>query len=97
MKKANSKEIEKIKKKIMPILKKYNIKKSGIFGSYVYGEQKKRSDVNILIEFNDSLLKLVGIEMELKKALKKNVDLLTYNGNHPLLKKYILKEEVRIV
>ncbi len=95
--KENSKEIQRIKKKIVPTLKKYGIRKAGIFGSYVRGEQKKRSDVDILIEFNDSLLTLVGIERELKKALGKKVDLLTYKGIHPLLKKRILGEEVKII
>ncbi len=85
------------KQKIVKILKKYGIKKAGIFGSYVRGEQKKNSDIDILIEFNDSLLILVGIEMELEKVLKKKVDLITYGGLSPYLKKHILSEEVRIV
>jgi len=79
-------EIKKIKPKIIKVLKDNDIVKAGIFGSYARGEQKKNSDIDILIEFNGSLLDLVGIEMELKKALKKKVDLLTYGGIHPLLK-----------
>lgn len=90
-------EIKQLKPKIIKILKKYGIKKAGIFGSYATGEQKKNSDVDILIEFNDSLLTLIGIEIELKKTLKKRVDLLTYKGINPLLKNIILKEEVRII
>jgi len=43
------------------------------------------------------LLDLVGLEMELKKILKKKVDLLTYNGLNHLLKERILKEEIRII
>jgi len=99
MKKKNPKlkEIEKIKRKIIPTLKKYKIKGAGIFGSYVRGEQKKRSDIDILVDFNDNLLTLVGIEREVKKVLKTKVDLLTYKGINPLLKKQILKEEVRII
>jgi len=90
-------EIKKLKPKIVNILKKNGIARAGIFGSYATGEQRKNSDIDILIEFNDSLLDLVGIEMELKKALKRKVDLLTYGGIHPLLKKNILKEEVRVM
>jgi len=96
MKRKNN-ELKKLKPKIIKILKKHKIAKAGIFGSYARGEQKKNSDIDILVEFNDSLLTLVGIEMELKKALKKKVDLLTYGGIHPLLKKIILREEVRII
>lgn len=86
-----------LKNKIKKVLKKKGIVRAGIFGSYVRGEQKKDSDIDILIEFNDSLLDLVGIEMELEKELKKKVDLLTYGGIHPLLKKRILNEEIRII
>ena len=97
MQKTKLKEIEKIKKRIAPVLKKYGIKKAGIFGSYARGEQKRKSDLDILVEFNDSLLTLVGIELELKKKLGKKVDLLTYKGINPHLKKYILADEVRII
>ena len=92
-----NKNIKKIKSEIVPILKKYKIVKAGIFGSYARGDYKKNSDIDILIEFNDSLLTLVGIEMELKKKLRKKVDLLTYRGIHPLLKERILKEEIKII
>lgn len=94
------KEIDKIKPKIVKILKKHKVSKAGIFGSYARGEQKKNSDVDILIEVNGrkfSLLDLVGLEMELKKSLGKKVDLLTYNGISPYLKDRILNEEVRII
>ena len=93
----NVNEFAKMKKEIISVLKKNKIKKAGIFGSYARGEEKKSSDVDILIAFNGSLLLLVKIERELKENLGKKVDLLTYRGIHPLLKKRILKEEVRIL
>lgn len=89
--------IEKIKPKIINILKKYNIKKAGIFGSYAKGEQKKGSDIDILIDFDGGLLKLVRLERELGKKLKLKVDLLTYSGINHLLKNRILNEETRII
>jgi hypothetical protein len=90
-------EVKKISKKIIPLLKKRGVKKAGIFGSYSRGEQKKESDIDILIEMKGSLLDIVGLEMELIKLLKKRVDLLTYKGIHPSLKKQILNEEIRII
>lgn len=96
MKKNNS-ELKKLKPKIIRVLKKYGIKKAGIFGSYARGEQKKRSDIDILIKYDKSLLKLVSIEMELKRVLKKKVDLLTYGGINPLLKERIIREEIKIL
>ena len=85
------------KEKIIKILKKNGVKRAGIFGSYARGEQTKDSDVDILIEFDGSLLTLVGIGMKLEKKLKKKVDLITYRGINPHLKKYILADEVRII
>ena len=90
-------DINKIKSKIVKILKKNGVVKAGIFGSYARGEQKKNSDVDILIEFNDSLLKLVRLEREIKEKLGKRVDLLTYGGINPLLRERILKEEIKII
>ncbi|MFH1209816.1 MAG: nucleotidyltransferase family protein [archaeon] len=91
--------IKTIKLKALPVLKKYNIARAGIFGSYARGDYKKNSDVDMLIEVKDgfSLLDLIGLEMELKKILKKKVDLLTYGCIHPLLKEKILNEEIRII
>ena len=94
---SNKNELKKLKQKIVPILKSNNIVRAGIFGSYARGEAKKKSDVDILVEFDGSLLTLVRIERELKKSLRKNVDLLTYKGVHPLLKDRILKDEVRVI
>ena len=97
MKKNKIKLRKSTERKIVSILKKNGVVKAGIFGSYARGEAKKNSDIDILIEFNESLLTLVRIERELKENLGRKVDLLTYNGIHPLLKERILKEEIRII
>ena len=95
---ATKKQLNILKKKIILILKKNHIVKAGIFGSYAYGEQKKDSDIDILIEPPKGIgFGFVGIQLELEDKLKKKVDLLSYNGIHPLLRKRILKEEVRII
>ncbi len=91
--------IEQIKRKILPILKQAGVTKSSIFGSYVRGDQTKKSDIDILVELpkGSSLLDLIGLEMELKKVVGKKVDLLTYNSIHPLLKDYIQKDQLQIL
>ncbi|MCX6750153.1 MAG: nucleotidyltransferase domain-containing protein [Candidatus Pacearchaeota archaeon] len=90
-------EVKEISRKIKPLLKKNGVKKAGIFGSYSRGEQEEGSDIDILVDMEGSLLDVIGLEIELKKLLKKKVDLLTYNGIHPSLKKQILHEEVRVI
>ena len=90
---------KKLIKQIVPMLKRNGVVKAGLFGSFVRGEAKKKSDVDILIKFKGrkSLLDLIGLKLELEEKLRRKVDLLTYNSIHPLLKKRILGEEVRIL
>jgi len=98
MKRKNN-ELKKLKPKIIKILKKYNITKAGVFGSYVRGENKKKSDIDILVKVprKISLLGFIHIKHELEDALKKKVDLVEYKMIRPELKKIILGEEVRII
>jgi hypothetical protein len=91
--------IEEIKKKVIPILKRYHVKKAGIFGSVARGEETEESDIDILVEINDrmSLLDFVGLKLELEDALGKRVDLGEYSTIKPLIREQILSEEVSIL
>jgi len=97
MKKSRNNEKQKLKQSIIPILKKHGVQKAALFGSFVRGEQREDSDIDILVEFKDrdkkTLLDLIGMELELKDFFNRKVDVLTYNSIHPLLKKYILSEQ----
>ncbi len=92
-------DIKAIQKKIIPILKKNNVVKAGLFGSFVRGESKKDSDIDILIKFKGrrSLLDLVKLERMLGENIGKKVDVVEYCTIHPLLKDGILKQEVKIL
>jgi predicted nucleotidyltransferase len=92
-------EIEEIKKKIIPILKKFNVTKAGIFGSYARGENKKKSDVDILAEIDNkySLFEVIGLKIELEKAVKKKVDLVEYALIRKEIRESILKDEIPIL
>ena len=62
--------IEKIKEKIIPILKKHKAIKAGIFGSYARGDYKEKSDIDILVELNKnlSLDEVIMIKIDLEKV-----------------------------
>ena len=92
------KNLKEIEKKILPILKKHKVRKAGFFGSYARGEGRKKSDVDILVELEDSLslLDIIKIKLELEKAVRKKIDLVEYETIRPELKKIILGEEVPI-
>ncbi len=92
--------IDEIKKKTLPILKKYDLKRAGVFGSVVRGELGEESDVDILVEIERddmSLLDFVGIKLDLEDALGRKVDLVEYATIKPLLKERILEEEIPIL
>jgi len=92
------KSFEEIKNKLVnlkPILKdQFKIKEIGIFGSYVRGEQKKRSDVDILVEFEDvpDLLTFIEIENYISKQIGVKVDLVMKSSLKPYIGKKILEE-----
>lgn len=92
--------IKKIKDKIVPLLKKNEVVRAGIFGSYARGEQKKNSDIDILIEIRNpeiSLLDFIKLKHKIEEVLKIKVDLVEYGAIKPLIKEKVLNEEVRII
>lgn len=88
-------EIDKIKKKLIAVLKKYKVKRAALFGSIVRGEATEESDIDLLVEFEGrrSLLDLAGLKLELQELLGRRVDVITYRSLHPLLKEKILSEQ----
>jgi predicted nucleotidyltransferase len=80
------------------VSRKYKVSEIGIFGSFVRGEQKKRSDLDILVEYEEipDLLEFVNLERYLQRLLRKKVDLVRKEAIRPELKDRILKEVVYI-
>lgn len=80
--------------------KKYGVKEFGLFGSYVRGEQKDISDVDILVEFEEnaqiSLLDFVCLENEVSDLLGINVDLVEKASLKPRIGRRILEEVVAL-
>ena len=91
--------LEEIKNKALPILKQAGVTRSSLFGSYVRGESKEKSDIDFLVDLprGKSLFDLVELQMNLEEALGKKTDVVTYRSLHPLLRDRILKEQVRIL
>lgn len=86
------------REKLKAIFRKYGVKKVAVFGSYARGEQKKRSDIDLLVKMDDgrTLFDLGGLKMDLEDLLGKKVDLVEYEALHPLLKDGILEDQVPV-
>lgn len=82
--------------KTQPVLKAW------LFGSYARGEQHPDSDVDILVVFDQetgkgvSLLKHIGIALDLEDLLGKKVDLITDGTLLPLFRESVEKDKVLI-
>ncbi len=77
---------------------RFKVKTIGIFGSYVRGEQKKRSDIDILVELNDSvtLIDFMRLEGYLRELFGTRVDLVMKDALKPYIGKRILAEVVYV-
>lgn len=83
---------------IIPILKKYGVKKAALFGSYARGVADEKSDIDILIKPPEGMgMTIVRLKRDLEDTLHKKVDLVSYNGISKYLKKYILAHQIQIL
>lgn len=85
---------EKIHKQLPLLRKKYHVRKIGIFGSFARGEQKKGSDLDILVEFETPIgfFDFIRLENLLSRVLRRKVDLVSRRAIKPAVKKEIIKE-----
>ncbi len=90
--------MEKLRKNKPVVEKKYGVKNLEVFGSYTRGEQKKGSDLDILVEFYQTidLFKYIELENFLSKKLGVKVDLVMKDTLKPRIKDRILKEAVPV-
>ncbi len=73
-------DIKRILREHMPELaERHKIRSLGIFGSYVRGEARSTSDVDLLVEFSETpdIFKFMDLEGDLTAILGKKVDLVT--------------------
>lgn len=81
-----------LEEKLLKICEENDVVFMAIFGSFVRGEQRKRSDVDLVIRFRKgsrkSLLDLVGLQYKLRSAFKRKVDI----GEIEALKKHARNE-----
>jgi predicted nucleotidyltransferase len=95
-------EVDSIRKKIkanMPYLReKYRVRAVGIFGSYVRGENGADSDLDVLVEFDESptLLEFIALERHISELTGRKVDLVMKTALKPGIGEHILQEVVYV-
>jgi len=96
---AIDKELERLREKVAPILRRLGVRRAPVFGSLARGEGDEESDVDLLVELEPgrSLLDLAELKVELEEVLGRRVDVITYDSLHPLLRDRVLREQRRIL
>ena len=96
---AIDKELERLRERVAPILRRLGVRRASVFGSLARGEGDEESDVDLLVELEPgrSLLDLAELKVELEEVLGRRVDVITYDSLHPLLRERVLREQRRIL
>ena len=95
-------DVESIKRQLLQnkdeLRQKFEVKTIGVFGSYVRGEQKLSSDVDILVEFQEpvGLFEFMKLENYLSDLLGVNVDLVSKKALKPHIGEHIMQEVIMI-
>jgi len=77
------------------ILLKYKVREIGLFGSFVKGEQEDRSDIDLIVDFEEPTIEnFMGLSSFLENLFGKKVEILTPAGVESIRINHI-KEEIK--
>jgi predicted nucleotidyltransferase len=84
----------------LTLKEKFGVVTIGVFGSFSRGEQTKKSDVDVLVEFSKDakigFFKFLDLEEFLSRKLGVKVDLVTKDALKPFIGERILQEVVMV-
>jgi predicted nucleotidyltransferase len=78
------------------IKKEFRAEIVGIFGSYARGDEKEKSDIDVLVRFGEgaTLLHLTGLGYYLEDLFGVSVDVVSERAIHPMMRDDVLRELV---
>jgi uncharacterized protein len=90
--------LEILRQQIPMLTERYSVETLEVFGSYVRSEQKKDSDLDVLVTFKEdpSLLTYIAIENYLSDLLGIKVDLVMKDSLKPKIGQQILREAIPV-
>ncbi len=89
--------IKKLEGAAPAISSQFGVTKIGIFGSFARGEQTRKSDVDVLVDFAEghaTLKNFVGLADLLETLFKRKVDLITVEGVDKYIREKIEAEVI---
>jgi len=87
--------LETIRQHMPDLRRDYHVTRLGLFGSFARGEQRRSSDIDLLVDFESGhkdLINFIRLKFHLEKLLKRDVDLVMRSALKPRLKRRILSE-----
>ena len=86
--------LEEVKRKITPILKKAGVQYAGVFGSIARGEVRPDSDVDILVKFIGpaTFVSYLQLDENLRSKLGRDIDLVTEGAVNKFMRPYIERD-----
>jgi predicted nucleotidyltransferase len=75
------------------LLKKYSVKRIGLFGSYARGHQKRGSDLDFLVDFESPTYdNFIDLNYSLERLFRRKVALVTGRSLNPHVKPFVENE-----
>lgn len=75
------------------LLRKYSVKRIGLFGSYARGQQKRGSDVDFLVDFETPTYdNFIDLNFSLERLFRRKVGLVTSRSLNPRVKRFVENE-----
>lgn len=87
-----------INKIIIETILPFKPREISVFGSYARNEMHSDSDIDIMVDLDDtvSLLDLGGLYMDLSEKLQSKIDLVTKKGINDIFRDYIERDLISI-
>ena len=78
----------------------YPVERAWVFGSYARGEETRKSDVDVMVRFDKdatiTLIDYAGIMLDLKKLLRKKVDLVQEGTLYNFVKDSVEQDKILV-
>lgn len=83
-----------LREAILSVAREHGVRNVRVFGSFARGEQRKSSDVDLLVDFPEhfSLLDVAGLKNALEEATGRKVDVISERRIKPALRDAILSD-----
>jgi hypothetical protein len=81
------------------LVEKFGVIEIAIFGSYARGEQKKDSDVDLIVDFKEgwkTFDNYMDLKFYLEELFGKKVDLVIKSAINPRIKPFIIEEAIYV-